>query len=34
MQTEEVIAKCLLEVRQTRAKFQALMAAREQKTEE
>ena len=34
MQTEEVIAKCLAEVRQTRAKFQALMAAREQKTEE
>ena len=29
MQTEEVIAKCLAEVRQTRAKFQALMGAQQ-----
>ena len=34
MQTEEVIAKCLAEVRQTRAKFQALMGAQQPKTEE
>ena len=34
MQTEEVIAKCLAEVRQTRAKFQALMGVQEQQTEE
>ena len=34
MQTEEVIAKCLAEVRQTRAKFQALMGVQEQTTEE
>ena len=33
-QTEEVIAKALAEVRQTRTKFQALMGAQEQKTEE
>ena len=32
--TEEVIAKCLAEVRQTRAKFQALMGAQQSKTEE
>ena len=29
VQTEEVIAKCLAEVRQTRAKFQALMGAQQ-----
>ena len=29
MQTEEVIAKCLAEVRQTRTKFQALMGVQE-----
>ena len=34
LQTEEVMAKALAEVRQARAKFQALMAAREQKTQE
>ena len=34
MKTEEVIAKCLAEVRQTRAKFQALMGVQEQQTEE
>ena len=34
MQTEEVIAKCLMEVRETRAKFQALMGAQERKIEE
>ena len=34
MQTEEVMAKALAEVRQTRAKFQALMGAQEQKTQE
>ena len=34
MQTEEVIAKCLMEVRETRAKFQALMGAQERKVEE
>ena len=34
MQTEEVIAKCLAEVRQTRAKFQALMGAQQPKEEE
>ena len=34
MQTEEVIAKCLAEVRQTRAKFQALMGAQQPKDEE
>ena len=34
MQTEEVIAKCLAEVRQTRAKFQALMGAQQPKVEE
>ena len=34
MATEEVIAKCLAEVRQTRAKFQALMGVQEQKAEE
>ena len=34
VQTEEVIAKCLAEVRQTRAKFQALMGAQQPKTEE
>ena len=33
-QTEEVIAKALAEVRQTRTKFQALMGAQEQKTQE
>lgn len=32
--TEEVIAKCLLEVRETRSKFQALMGAQEQRNEE
>ena len=34
MKTEEVIAKCLMEVRETRAKFQALMGAQERKDEE
>ena len=34
MQTEEVIAKCLAEVRQTRAKFQALMGVQENGAEE
>ena len=34
MQTEEVMAKALAEVRQTRAKFQALMGAQEQKPQE
>ena len=34
MQTEEVIAKCLAEVRQTRSKFQALMGVQEQGNEE
>ena len=34
MQTEEVIAKCLAEVRQTRSKFQALMGVQEQNNEE
>ena len=34
LQTEEVMAKALAEVRQTRAKFQALMGAQEQKTQE
>ena len=34
MQTEEVIAKCLMEVRETRAKFQALMGAQERNIEE
>ena len=34
LKTEEVIAKCLMEVRETRAKFQALMGVQEQKTEE
>ena len=34
MQTEEVIAKALAEVRQTRAKFQALMGAQQPTTEE
>ena len=33
-QTEEVIAKALAEVRQTRTKFQALMGAQQPKTEE
>ena len=33
-QTEEIIAKCLAEVRQTRAKFQALMGAQQPKDEE
>ena len=34
MKTEEVIAKCLMEVRETRAKFQALMGAQERRIEE
>ena len=34
MQTEEVIAKCLAEVRQTRSRFQALMGVQEQGIEE
>ena len=34
MQTEEVIAKCLAEVRQTRSRFQALMGVQEQANEE
>ena len=34
LQTEEVMAKALAEVRQTRAKFQALMGAQEQKPQE
>ena len=34
LKTEEVIAKCLMEVRETRAKFQALMGAQECKDEE
>ena len=34
LKTEEVIAKCLMEVRETRAKFQALMGAQERKDEE
>ena len=34
LQTEETIAKCLAEVRQTRSKFQALMGVQEQSTEE
>ena len=34
LKTEEVIAKCLMEVRETRAKFQALMGAQEHKDEE
>ena len=34
MQTEEVITKCLAEVRQTRSKFQALMGVQEQGNEE
>ena len=34
MQTEEVIAKCLAEIRQTRSKFQALMGVQEQGNEE
>ena len=34
MQTEEVIAKCLAEVRQTRTRFQALMGVQNQEVEE
>ena len=34
LQTEEVIAKCLAEVRQTRAKFQALMGAQQPNAQE
>ena len=32
--TEEVIARCLMEVRETRSKFQALMGVQERKIEE